>query len=171
MVEKWRIFIASVVCVSAMLVLVGFQALELGEHCDGQQARLQEINSRIEKLKALQEQHPDLEAYEMEVENQKKHVDNLLPDKMDVAALLPRLQQNALKSGLELRELLPGEGIQEKGAKALPLQIRVAGDYFGLLDFVKSLERGTPFCRIIAMEMEQKDNILEAMLKVNVYSL
>ncbi len=161
----------SAICVAVLLILTGIQAVALKDHWESQQVRLQEANARFEKLRSLQDKHPDLEAYEMEVEAQRRQVDNLLPEKMEVAALLPRLQQNALKSGLELRELLPGEMIQEQGAKALPLQIRVAGDYFGLLNFVKLLEKGTPFSRITDMEMEQKDNILEAMLTVNVYSL
>lgn len=171
MLVKWRGFVASAICATALLLFVGVQALELGEYYGSQQIRMQQANIRLDKLQALQEQHPDLEAYQMEVENQRKHVDELLPDRLEVAALLPRLQQCALKSGLELRELLPGEAVKEQGMRALPLQIRVAGDYFGLLDFVKSLEKGTPFCRIKAMEMEQKDNTLEVMLQANVYSL
>lgn len=158
-------------CVAILLAFAMIQAVELREHCHSQEARIQESRARLEQLRSLQEQHPDLEAYEMEIESRRQQVDALLPDKLETAALLPKLQQNALKSGLELRELLPGEQVQEQGARALPLQIRVAGDYFGLVDFVKSLEKGSPFCRITAMEMEQKGNELEAMLQVNAYSL
>ena len=161
----------SALCVAILAVFAGIQAVELGEHYESQQKGLLKINGRLAQLKAIQAQHPDLEVYEMEVESQRKHVDALLPDKLETGALLPKLQQNALKSGLKLRELLPGERVQEQGARALPLQIKVAGDYFGLLDFVKSLEKAAPFCRITAMEMEQKGNELEAMLQVNVYSL
>ena len=171
MLLKWRIFVVSAVCVAILAAFAGIQAMELGEYRESQLARLQESHARLEQLKSLQEQHPDLEAYEMEMESQRKQVDELLPDRLEAAALLPKLQQAALRSGLELRELLPGEEAQEQGARALPMQIRVAGDYFGLLAFVKSLEGAAPFCRIKAMEMEQKGNALEAMLQVNIYSL
>lgn len=171
MLETWRIFMVSAVCVAILAGFAGIQAVELGEHYESQQNRLLETNARLEKLRAIQAQYPDLEVYEMEVESQRKHVDALLPDKLETGALLPKLQQNALKARLEIRELMPGERGQQQGARALPLQIKVAGDYFGMLDFVKSLEKTAPFCRIIAMEMEQKDNELEAMLQVNVYSL
>ena len=98
----------SALCVAILAVFAGIQAVELGEHYESQQKGLLEINGRLAQLKAIQAQHPDLEVYEMEVESQRKHVDALLPDKLETGALLPKLQQNALKSGLKLRELLPG---------------------------------------------------------------
>lgn len=171
MPDKWKIFIASLICVLGLLIFASFQALELGQYCQEQQNRLQAARARFQVLQILQEQHPDLEAYQIEIENQRKHVDQLLPDRIEASALMPRLQQYALKSGVELRELLPGEASKEQGTRALPLQIRLAGDYFGLLDFIKSVEKGTPYCQITSMELEQKDNILTAMLQVHVYSL
>lgn len=162
---------ASVVCAAGLLVFIGAQALELGQHYKSRQARLIEADARFQELEILQKQHPDLETYQMEIENQRRYVDQLLPDRIESSALMARLQQYALKSGLELRELLPGETAKNQAATTLPLQIRVAGDYFGLLDFIKSLENGTPYCRITAMELEQKNDILTAMLQVNVYSL
>lgn len=170
MPAKWKIFIASVICVLGLLLFASFQAVELGQYYKNQQNRLQAAQARFQVLQIFQEQHPDLEAYQMEIENQRKHVDQLLPDRIEASALMPRLQQYALKSGLELRELLPGEAVN-MGTRALPLQIRLAGNYFGLLDFIKSLENGTPYCQITAMELEQKDNLLTAMLQVHVYSL
>ncbi len=171
MPAKWKIFIASVICVLGLLLFVSFQAVELGQYYKNQQNRLQAAQARFQVLQIFQEQHPDLEAYQMEIENQRKHVDQLLPDRIEASALMPRLQQYALKSGLELRELLPGEAVNMQGTRALPLQIRLAGNYFGLLDFIKSLEKGSPYCQITAMELEQKDNLLTAMLQVHVYSL
>ncbi len=170
MVGKWRIFVLSAVCVAGLLVFAGFQAVELSESCQSRQTEIKAADSKLAQLKAFQEMHPDLEQYEMEMENRRKNADELLPDNMQAAELLPHLQQNALKAGLELQELLPAQAVKEKGLSALPLQVKVAGDYFGILDFVKSLERGKPFCQITAMELKQEKE-LSAVIKLQVYSL
>lgn len=171
MLVKWRIFVVSAVCLGAMVLGVCFQALELREHYLDRQERLQEQGSRLSRLKELQEQHPDLERYQMEIEAQRKRTDQLLPDAMNMAGLLPQLQKNILKSGLELRELLPGEIARENGVSAQPLQVKVEGDYFGLLEFIRAMENGAPLCQVSAMELQQKGNVLSAKLQLNVFSL
>ena len=148
-----------------------WQAFEMREHYVQQQDRLQEYNGRLSRLKALQEQHPDLEMYQMEIEAQRKRTDQLLPDAMNMAGLLPQLQKNILRSGLEMKELLPGEIVKENGVSAQPLQVKVEGNYFGMLEFIRTMENGAPLCQVSAMDLQQKGNVLSAKLQFKVFSL
>lgn len=165
----WKIFVLSGVCVAGIWLCMLVQSVSLTQDMQERQLRLQELQNISSELQDLQAEHGNLEAYQLEIANRKAMSARLLPEHMDTAELLNYLKQSADISGMKLVELVPGEAEQEKDMAVLPLRLKLSGDYFALLVYLRRLQTGSRFVQIESMELAQKD-CLECQLGIRVFA-
>lgn len=167
---KWQVFAASfcllLLCWAAML----WQGGGLVRHIAGQEDRLCELRGEYAMLEKLQQEHPDLEKYQMEVEREKERVTGLLPDDMLTAFFLHDIKSAADRAGMRLRELAPEEAEEEDGLSSLPVRANLTGDYFSFLRFLQSLQNGSRLVQVDSMDVAQKGETLECRLKFKIFA-
>lgn len=120
-----------------------------------QQERLVEKEESIRRAESFHEAHADTEEYERTMLANMQAADARLPDAMQQGDFLSMLQAAALKQGILLRGVVPGQEEQKTGYKAKPVQLTIEGNYFQLLDFLQELESEARFVRLDSMVIDK----------------
>ena len=134
-----------------------FVHLPLQEKCrenEGQALQLREERIAVQNF---QNAHLNQEEYQQELTERLKRANKALPPAMRQGDFLSRLQAEALGTGLELEEALPRERqTVEERCVALPVQFKVAGNYFQLLDFLQRLRGEERFYQLRQLKVKAK---------------
>ena len=168
--KKWRI------CAFSLCLLIFFWVIALWQGSGfvrllaEQEGKLNEMKNEYTILERLQQEHPDVERYQMEVEREKEQVAGLLPDNMQTAAFLQSIKVFSDSSGMKLRELCPEDAAEENGLVVMPVRVNLTGDYFSLLHFLRKLQSGQRLVQVEAMTVNQKGDALDCRLKIKVFS-
>lgn len=170
MLRAWRIFIASTISLAFLLgmgIWYGHQQLEAYQE---QRQAIEKATTRVAALNQLQMDHTNLEVYQMEVAKQRQMAEKLLPRNIQMAELLAYVQQTARNSGLELQELMPMDSKPLGKLQIQPVKVKLQGDYFHLLDFLRQLDKGAPLVHIGNMELKQQPEGLSSKFTLNFYA-
>lgn len=170
MLRAWRIFIASTISLAFLLgmgIWYGHQQLEAYQE---QRQAIEKATTRVAALNQLQMDHTNLEVYQMEVVKQRQIAEKLLPRNIQMAELLAYVQQTARNSELELQELMPMDSKPLGKLQIQPVKVRLQGDYFHLLDFLRQLDKGAPLVQIGNMELKQQPEGLSSKFTLNFYA-
>lgn len=168
--DKFYVFLVIVLGVGFCWGLAGWTGMSCFEKitaCETEAAKLQKQN---EKLRALEEEHPNLEQYQMEVEADAAKMTKLLPDEMENASLLAAVKKAADKSGMEVKELSPSEISEEDDLAQIVMDVHLQGDYFMLVDFMRNLQQDGRLLQIASMDLLQKGNVLECRLGIKAFA-
>ena len=159
MLRAWRIFMASTIFLAFLLgmgIWYGHQQMEAYQE---QRQAIEKATTRVAALNQLQMDHTNLEVYQMEVAKQRQ-----------MAELLAYVQQTARNSGLELQELMPMDSKPLGKLQIQPVKVRLQGDYFPLLEFLRQLDKGAPLVQIGNMELKQQPEGLSSKFTLNFYA-
>lgn len=168
--RKWQVFAASLCLLLACWGAMLWQGLGLAGFIAGQEEKLCQLKEEYAVLESLQQEHPDLEKYQMEVERERERVAGLLPDEMLTAFFLHDVKSAADRTGMRLRELVPEEAVEENDLLLLPVRASMTGDYFSFLRFLQSLQNGSRLVQIDSMDVAQKGAALDCRLKFKIFS-
>ena len=134
-----------------------FVHLPLQEQCrenEGQALQLREERIAVQNF---QNAHLKQEEYQQELIERLERADKALPPHLNQGEFLSRLQAEALGTGLEREEALPRERqTVEEHCVALPVQFKVAGNYFQLLDFLQRLRGEERFYQLRQLKVKTK---------------
>lgn len=170
MLRAWRIFMASTIFLAFLLgmgIWYGYQQMEAYQE---QRQAIEKATTRVAALNQLQMDHTNLEVYQMEVAKQRQMAEKLLPRNIQMAELLAYVQQTARNSGLELQELMPMDSKPLGKLQIQPVKVRLQGEYFPLLEFLRQLDKGTPLVQIGNMELKQQPEGLSSKFTLNFYA-
>ena len=170
MLRAWRIFAVSVALLGFWLGAGIYYGGHEWEIYQEKKQAIEKAAGRIAALNELQQEHPNLEGYQMEIAKQRQKAERLLPANMQMAELLAYVQQSARSSGMELQEVVPVSARPQGKLTVQPVKVRLQGDYFAMLDFLCHLDRGTPLVKIGTMELRQEQEGLDSRLVLNFYA-
>lgn len=122
-----------------LLIFYFFVHLPLQELCEERSSKAISLHQEVMAVQNFQNAHLDEQAYKQELMERLERAEKALPPHLGQGEFLGRIQRAALDTGLRLEEALPQERQQVEDCLALPVQLRVAGNYFQLLDFLQRL--------------------------------
>lgn len=122
-----------------LLIFYFFVHLPLQELCEERSSKAISLHQEVMAVQNFQNAHLDEQAYKQELMERLERAEKALPPHLGQGEFLGRIQRAALGTGLRLEEALPQERQQVEDCLALPVQLRVAGNYFQLLDFLQRL--------------------------------
>lgn len=132
---------------------------------------LQQEEQVVKQLEDYSRKHPDLEQYVAELDAKEVQLGNLLPESARVSDVLVELDRETRTAGLELVSVKPGEMINQKGYRALPMELVVHGDFHNILDFVTKMDNLSRFTNVLSISTDLHDQILETKLIIATYIL
>ena len=165
---KWRRFCCvlglSLICLGAGACFVP-QWLGTLENNKG---HLQEMHQRNMELQQLQQDHPDMDMYRLEVEHRLKKVQGLLPDGPEAGRLMEVLQKQCDEHNVAMVEFAPKavdsgdsggktEGLPS-GLGELPVSLKLQGDYFAMQDFLVALPSCSRLLHVQSLSLEAKES-------------
>ena len=149
-----------IVAAGALLLCIFyfFVHAPLQEKCrENEEAALQLREEKV-AVQNFQNAHLDQVAYKEELAERLARADKALPAHLSQGEFLNRLQADAFGAGLKLEEALPRERqAVEEHCVALPVQLKVAGDYFELLDFLQRLRKEERFYQLKQIKVDAKE--------------
>ncbi|MDD3114539.1 MAG: type 4a pilus biogenesis protein PilO [Anaerovibrio sp.] len=166
---QWGIFAGSVFLLAGIWLCLAWQGVQLADEMQQREGRLQELKAQAAALQALQSEHNNLELYQLEVAGKRELAEKMLPGEMESAVLLDSIKKAADSSGMELRELVPGQPDMEDGVADMAVKVKLSGDYFSLLDFLRRVQNGTRLIHIDTMDLIQHQD-LECQLGMKVFA-
>ena len=150
-----------------------FVHLPLQDKCRANEAQASQLREERIAVQNFQNAHLNQEEYRQELAERLERADKALPSHLGQGEFLSRLQADALGTGLQLEEALPRERqAVEEHCVALPVQFKVAGDYFQLLDFLQRLRGEDRFYQVRQMKVKVKGkgSVLEAEMLIVMFA-
>ena len=150
-----------------------FVHLPLQDKCRANEAQASQLREERIAVQNFQNAHLNQEEYRQELAERLERADKALPSHLGQGEFLSRLQADALGTGLQLEEALPRERqAVEENCVALPVQFKVAGDYFQLLEFLQRLRGEERFYQLRQMKVKVKGkgSVLEAEMLIVMFA-
>ncbi len=113
---------------------------------------------------------PDAGRFLAELERQSTLVKNLLPDELNAAAFLLKLDELADVSKVELLTVRPGAVGSKNGYCEMLLEVKAKGNYYQLLEFLRLLEGATRFVAIDKGTVQSQGEMLKIEFALHIYS-
>lgn len=130
-----------------------------------------DAESRNDQVAAFARRNPDTGVFLAELERSFSSVENLLPDELEEAAFLLKLDELADVSEVELLTVKPGEVVSKNGHCEMLLEIQAKGNYYQLLEFLRLLEGATRFVAIDKGTVQSQGEMLKIEFALRIYSL
>ena len=131
---------------------------------------LEEQRVQLISLKNFLNAHPDLTAYEKEVEAKEHKAAVMLPEHMQLSPFVSDMQKLAVRSNVALASIKPDKISSQGDYDELAVAVEATGDYFQLLDFLKAIENMPRFVRVRQMLMQAEEQQLHCRLLLVVYA-
>ena len=137
-----------------LLIFYFFVHLPLQELCEEKSSQATKLHEEAVAVQNFQNAHLDEQGYRKELAERLERAEKALPPHLGQGEFLGRIQQAALGTGLRLEQASPQERQQVEECAALPVQLKVAGDYFQLLDFLQRLRGDERFYQLRQMKVK-----------------
>lgn len=154
----------------AMFTLFSFgmhRPLQIKTEAMAQQA--QQLQTEAAAVQAKQNS-ADFRALTQKLEETKRQTDKALPEDLAQGKFLTTLQQKANAHHLLLQKIAPGKASQSDDLQMLPIQLRLSGSYFSLLDFLRDLREEDRYVQIVQASAETGDEGLTSELTVCIFA-
>lgn len=115
-------------------------------------------------------EHPDLAAYEAEMNKKEKVVGAMLPEDMQLSLFMLDIQKIAVQDHIVLNGMKPDKISRQDRYAELPIKIDAAGNYFQLLDFLKDIESRPRFARVKKLQVHAAENLLHCKFLLVIYA-
>ncbi|MBR2216316.1 MAG: hypothetical protein IJ849_11270 [Selenomonadaceae bacterium] len=159
----------AVACLLATLFWVGVHEPLMAEieATDAQQKNIAQAEIDLENFL---NRHPDRDAYTAELKARESYLAGLLPEEMNESDFIAFLERKALRHGVLILGVTPGEGYVVAGCRAHPIDLTLETDYFSLLAFLREVE-GDRFLRWEGGTIESDEGKLTCRLKLTIFAL
>lgn len=127
--------------------------LPLRDLCEESCDKAAKIQEEVLAVQNFHNAHLEEEEYRKELTERLERAEQALPPHLGQGEFLGRIQRAALGTNLKLEQALPQECQTVEECVALPVQLRVAGDYFQLLDFLQRLRGEDRFYQLRQMKV------------------
>lgn len=169
--EKTLLFILAMVILNWLFYfgIYAPQQMQLTELAE----ELQANQSKISVIEAFIAKHPDIAAYDAELDGQWRAVSKSLPEEPAISEVLGDLEKIAQESKMQLVSMQPSQEAadkkEQKRYQEMVLKLKVKGTYFQLLDFLKNMEGMERFVTVQSITSRSTNGVLESDLSVVVY--
>jgi Tfp pilus assembly protein PilO len=133
-------------------------------------AQYQTERQRVKAITDYVRTNPDPDQHLADVHSKVAVVDRMLPNTGDIGAFLLQLQAAAKQSNVQLSQVRPGQASNMNNLGNIPVELKIKGSYFQVLDFLRLLENETRFVKIISINLHAQGDLLESKLALLVYS-
>ena len=140
---------------------------EISELKENQLAEVQEISMIENYMNA----HPNYAEDKKKAEKLNASVQTMLPDELEQGNVLLGLQSMAVENRVELSGITPGKKETNGEMEQLPIEVKFQCGYFGLLDYLKSLQESRRYLQIQGMNVKSNQERLDCQIEVLVYSM
>lgn len=149
-------------------VFVHGPIMDASKHVDEEAQKARQMVTAVQNY---QNAHLDKEKYIKEISEAQQRADKAIPQELEQAGFISRLQQEALQAGLALRQVKPGEPTAAEGeCLALPVHVQLSGNYFQLLDFLRALGQEERFLQLRELEIRSRDGQLDCGLQLRIFA-
>lgn len=147
-----------------LLAFYFFVHLPLQELCEEKSNQSIKFHEETVELQNFQNAHLDEQEYKKGLMERLERAEKALPPHLGQGEFLGRIQRTALGTGLKLEQAIPQERQQVEECVALPVQLKVTGDYFQLLGFLQQLRVDERFYQLQQMKVKaaREAGMLEA---------
>lgn len=94
-----------------------------------------------------------------------------LPESMEQGRFLSLLQQEALRHGVVLTEVMPGSARSTERFAELAVETEICGSYFQVLDFLEAMEQSGRFLRIENTKVKSENGLLHCRILFKIYAM
>ena len=115
--------------------------------------------------------HLQMKEYRTELGKREKRVLQYLPEQMKQGEFMLHLERLALHHKMELQMVSPQKNILQEDYACLPIRVRIAGSYFGLLKFLQGLQEDERLAVVKTMSVAAKGSTLESDMLIYIYAV
>ena len=126
---------------------------------------------KITAVVNFQNAHLDMKEYRAELKKREQRVRQYLPCDIAQGEFILYVERLAQAGKMELQLVSPQKTETAEEAWCLPLRLRLAGSYFGLLKFLQGLQEGERLVTVKNMSITSRERVLQADMLVNIYAV
>ncbi|WP_182186505.1 type 4a pilus biogenesis protein PilO [Pectinatus frisingensis] len=127
---------------------------------------------QITDLKTFAADHDKTDAYAAEIFENNIFWENKLPNNKDEAKFIADLQSIANKNSIRIIHIAPAAPANKLSSyHEIPIQAKVQGNYFQLLNFLHDINESPRYNIIEKMSLTKQNNELEVQLLIKIFSL
>ena len=138
------------------------EIIELNHQLSLQEQQIKVVESFIDK-------HPDITAYDKELSAKLNKIDKMMPENPDVSGFIDEISKLADKSSVKITNISPGKFVDKSNYRELAIELKISGDYFSILNFLKELDGLDRLTSVATVKTLAKGEVIESDLAVLVY--
>lgn len=169
-----RIIVAAIAFIVTALLLVIFVLVPQIVSLRGVMAEEAQASQSLESAKATLKQLEDLKRESQKTESRLVQVNRKTPSDAELPSLIMQMEDASKKAGVDFILIKPGPPVQKDEYQEVPLDIRINGYFYELLDFVYRVEKLPRLVNVITIDIKESKAKLpniEVSLKANIYVL
>lgn len=160
------------------LVLLGFNMVVLYPYVAAvvatDQAAVDQLAGQVKSMQEFQASQPDGEKYSRELTKTYERVQQQLPADQAMGAFFQEIEEYAALSQLDIMGIKPTApsqtGREGSGSGELQIDLKLRGEYFSLLKFMKSLQQAHRFNRLNRFSLKYSPQGLECQINVSIFN-
>jgi len=134
-------------------------------------AAVTEKETSVISIENFMNEHPDMPAYEQELQKKDDFLAQMLPNNMALSSFLSEVEKMAAVSQVTLVQIKPNKLISKGNYQEIPILLEFQGDYFQILHFLRQIETARRFNKGSHLSIQRQDDVLVCKLVLSIYSL
>ena len=134
-------------------------------------AAVTEKETSVISIENFMNEHPDMPAYEQELQKKDDFLAQMLPNNMALSSFLSEVEKMAAVSQVTLVQIKPNKLISKGNYQEIPILLEFQGDYFQILHFLRQIETARRFNKGSYLSIQRQDDVLVCKLVLSIYSL
>jgi len=134
-------------------------------------ATVTEKETSIISIENFMNEHPDMPAYEQELQKKDDFLAQMLPNNMELSSFLSEVEKLAAASQVTLVQIKPNKLISKGTYQEIPILLEFQGNYFQILHFLRQIEAAHRFNTGSHLSIQKQDDVLVCKLLLSIYSL
>jgi len=134
-------------------------------------AAVTEKETSVISIENFMNEHPDMTAYEQELQKKDDFLAQMLPNNMALSSFLSEVEKMAAASQVTLVQIKPNKLISKGNYQEIPILLEFQGDYFQILHFLRQIEADRRFNKGSHLSIQKQDDVLVCKLVLSIYSL
>ena len=134
-------------------------------------AAVKEKETSVISIENFMNEHPDMPAYEQELQKKTDFLSQMLPNNMELSSFLSEVEKLAASNQVTLLQIKPNKLISKGNYQEIPILLEFQGDYFQILHFLRQIEAAQRFNTGSHLSVQMQDGVLVCKLVLSIYSL
>ena len=160
------------------LVLLGFNMVVLYPYVaavvTADQAAVDQLAGQVKSMQDFQTSQPDGDKYSRELTKTYERVQQLLPPDQAMGSFFQEIEEYAALNQLDIMGIKPTAPSQTDtggpDSSEVQLEIKLRGEYFSLLKFMKSLQQAHRFNRLNRFSLKYSPRGLECQINISIFN-